>query len=120
MKQILILLSSLLLTAALYAEKITFQTGDAFGLSNTDYFYPKDITFAGSRLTVTSVKKIEDNLWCFTLTSSKSANTNAPVSFEFYVKKDDILTMHRLTNPLEEFKLKVISINWNEITLEFN
>lgn len=120
MKRILILLSFLLLTVALYAEKITFQTGDAFGTSNADYFYPKDITFTGSRLTVTSVKKIEDNLWCFTLTTSNSANTNAPVSFEFYLKENDVLTMRRLKNPLEEFKLKVISINWNEITFEFN
>lgn len=67
MKKITILLALLFVSVALYAEKITLQTGDFFGISNTDYFYPKDITFTGSRLTITSVKKEEDNLWCLKL-----------------------------------------------------
>lgn len=45
MKKITILLALLFVSVALYAEKITLQTGDFFGISNTDYFYPKDITF---------------------------------------------------------------------------
>ena len=42
MKKITILLALLFVSVALYAEKITLQTGDFFGISNTDYFYPKD------------------------------------------------------------------------------
>ena len=119
MKKLTVLLGLLLITVALYAEKITLKTGEAFGISNTDYFYPKDITFTASRLTVTSVKKEDDNLWCLKLAAPKSTNTNAPIVFEYYVKKGDILTMRRLTNPMEEITLKVISVNWNEITIEF-
>ena len=119
MKKITILLTLLFVTVALYAEKITFQTGDFFGISNTDFFYPKDITFTGSRLTVTSIKKEEDNLWCLKLTAPKSTNTSAPIIFEYYIKKGDTLTMRRLTNPMEEITLKVVSVNWNEITIEY-
>ena len=39
MKKITILLALLFVSVALYAEKITLQTGDFFGISNTDYFY---------------------------------------------------------------------------------
>ncbi|MCI5666858.1 MAG: hypothetical protein MR353_08865 [Spirochaetia bacterium] len=118
MKKIALIFVLFLLSFAAFAEKITFQTGDSFGVSNTDYFYPKDISFTGSKCTVSSIKKVEDNLWCLTLTAPKSANTQAPVIFEFYIKKGDVLKMRRLTNPMEECKLKVISVNWNEITFE--
>ena len=119
MKKITIFLALLFVSVALYAEKITLQTGDFFGISNTDYFYPKDIAFTGSRLTITSVKKEEDNLWCLKLAAPKSTNTNAPIIFEYYVKKGDILTMRRLANPMEEITIKVVSVNWNEITIEY-
>ena len=118
MKKIILVCLLFLSTIALYAEKINLHTGESFGVSNTDYFYPKDISFTGAKCTISAIKKVEDNLWCLTLTAPKSTNTNAPVIFEFYIKKGDILTMRRLTNPMEEFNLKVISVNWNEITLE--
>lgn len=119
MKKTLLICIIFTLSFSLFAEKLTFQTGDFFGISNTDYFYPKDITFTGSRLTITSVKKEEDNLWCLKLAAPKSTNTNAPIIFEYYVKKGDILTMRRLANPMEEITIKVVSVNWNEITIEY-
>ena len=118
MKKIILISALFLLSFAVFAEKITLQTGDSFGISNTDYFYPKDIAFTGAKCTVSSIRKVEDNLWCLSLTAPKSSNTNAPVVFEFYIKKGDVLTMRRLTNPMEECKLKIVSVNWNEITLE--
>ena len=118
MKKTIIICILFSLSITLFAEKITLQTGDSFGVSNTDYFYPKDISFTGAKCTVSSIKKIEDNLWCLTLTAPKSANTSAPVVFEFYIKKGDVLKMRRLITPMEECKLKIISVNWNEITIE--
>ena len=117
MKKTILICLLILLSAAVFAEKINLHTGEAFGISNTDYFYPKDISFTGAKCTISSIKKIEDNLWCLTITAPKSVNTNAPVVFEFYIKKGDVLTMRRLTNPMEECKLKVLSVNWNEIVL---
>ncbi|MDO5773987.1 MAG: hypothetical protein Q4P16_06735 [Spirochaetales bacterium] len=100
------------------AEKLTFHTGEAFGLSNTDYFFPTDITFTASKCTVTSIKKADADLWCFTIVASKSANTNAPVIFEFFIKKGDILKIRQLSNPMIVCNLKVTDVNWNEISFE--
>ena len=77
MKKITILLALLFLSVALYAEKITLQTGDFFGISNTDYFYPKDITFTGSRLTITSVKNVGNKT---TLCKIRSISSSEKIS----------------------------------------
>ena len=118
MKKIILIFVLFFISFFVFAEKITLQTGDSFGVSNSDFFYPKDISFTGAKCTVSSIKKVEDNLWCLTLTAPKSANTSAPVTFDFYIKKGDILKMRRLKNPMEECILKIVSVNWNEITIE--
>lgn len=121
MKKIIILvLLSVFVFASSFAESLTLHTGDAFGTSNTDYFFPMDISFTASKCTLTSVKKIDSDLWCFTIVAPKSVNANAPVSFEFFVKKGDVLTLRRLVNPMEKCSLRVITVNWNEISFEVN
>lgn len=117
-KIITLVLLFFVVIASSFAEKLTFHTGDAFGLSNADYFFPMDIAFTASKCTLTSVKKINSDLWCFTIVAPKSVNANAPVSFEFFVKKGDVLKMRRLTNPMGECNFRVLSINWNEISFE--
>ena len=112
MKKIILIFVLFFISFFVFAEKITLQTGDSFGVSNSDF------SFTGAKCTVSSIKKVEDNLWCLTLTAPKSANTSAPVIFDFYIKKGDILKMRRLKNPMEECILKIVSVNWNEITIE--
>jgi len=119
-KIITLVLLFFVVIASSFAEKLTFHTGDAFGLSNADYFFPVDIAFTASKCTVTSVKKADADLWCFTIIAPKSVNTNAPVSFEFFVKEGDVLTLRRLANPMEKCSLRVITVNWNEISFEVN
>ena len=42
----------------------------------------------------------------------------SPVIFEYFVRKNDVIKMRRLDNPMTEIQIRVISINWNEITIE--
>ena len=118
MKKLFAIIIIMGLTISLFAEKFSFQTGDSFSVSNTDYFFPMDITYTACKCTVTSIKKADDGLWCFTLTASKSVNTTAPTVFEFFLKKGDVIKMRRVDNPMSECKLKVTSVNWNEISFE--
>lgn len=118
MKKLFAIIIVLGLTISLFAEKLSFQTGDSFSVSNTDYFFPMDITYTACKCTVTSIKKADDGLWCFTLTASKSVNTTATTIFEFYLKKGDVIKMRRVDKPMSECKLKVSSVNWNEISFE--
>lgn len=78
MKKISILALVLFLSVSVFAQSVTFRTGDSFGLSNTDFFIPSDITFMASRCTVTAIRKIDNEYWCLRLTAPKSVNTNAP------------------------------------------
>ena len=118
MKKLFAIIFYMALTICLFAEKFSFQTGDSFAVSTNDYFFPMDLTYTACKCTVTSVKKAEDCLWCFTLTASKSMNAIAPTTFEFFLKKGDVIKMRRVDNPMSECKLKVVSVNWNEITFE--
>ena len=62
MKKLILVCLLFLSTIALFAEKINLHTGESFGVSNTDYFYPKDISFTGAKCTISAIKKVEDNL----------------------------------------------------------
>lgn len=118
MKKNILSLIFVFLLFNVFAEKVTFHTGEAFGISNADYFFPIDIIFTGCRCTVTSIMKIENDLWCFTLTIPNSNTTNAPVVFNYYIKKNDIVKMRRLNNPGKVVSLNVASVNWNEVTFD--
>ena len=117
MRKVFILLLGIFLFSPLFAEKIPLRTGDVLGLSLTDYFFPLDISVTGSKCSVTSIKNVEKDLWCISIAAWRSWNTSAPVIFEYYVKKGDIIKLRRLNNPLEECNLKVESVNWNEAVL---
>ena len=117
-KIIALILLFFVLIVSLCAEKFTFHTGEAFGFSNTDYFFPLDIAFTATKCTVTSVKKIDSDLWCLMIVAQKSVNTNAPVIFEFFIKKGDVLKMRQLSNPMIVCNLKVVNAGWNEISFE--
>ena len=117
MRKIVILILLLFLITPVFAEKIQLRTGDVLGLSLTDYFFPVDISVTGSKCSITSIKNVEKDLWCISIAAWRSGNTSAPVIFDYYVKKGDIIKLRRLNNPLEECNLKVESINWNEAVL---
>ena len=117
MKKILLTVVLFSLTLFVFAERVSLHTGDSFGLSNVDFFFPLDITFA-SKCTITSVKNVNNDIWCLTLSAPRSANTNAPTTFEFFIKKGETIKMRRMTNPIAECALKIVSVNWNEISFE--
>lgn len=102
----------------LYAEKYIFRTGDALSLSFSDYFYPIDVSVSGNRCSITSVKKIDKDLWCLSLTTLKNGQGMVPVVFDYYIKNGDELKMKRYPSINEVTVIKIINIDWNQIELE--
>ncbi len=118
MKKLLTFLFIGFISASLFAQKITIRTGDALAISLTDYFFPVDITVTGSKCSVTSIKNVDKDLWCISITAFKSGTTSIPLVYEYYVKKDDIINLRRITDPMKECSLRVDSITWNEVVLD--
>ena len=118
MKKSPFLILVFLLSLPLCAEKHTFRTGDAFALSLTDYFFPVDISMTGSRCSITSIKKVEKDLWCLSLAAFRTGQMTVPIVYEYYVKPGDILKLRRLESPMEECDVKIVSIGWNFVEIE--
>lgn len=118
MKKSIILGLLLLISTSLFAEKMTIRTGDSLALSLSDYFFPVDITTTGSKCSVTSIKKIDNDMWCLSIAAWKTGGTAMPVVFDYYVKKGDIIKLRRIADPMKECNIKIESINWNEAVLD--
>lgn len=118
MKKLMTFIFIALLSTSLFAEKITIKTGDALATSLTDFFFPVDITVTGSKCSVTSIKNIDKDLWCISITACKSGTTSISVVYEYYVKKGDTINLRRINDPMKECSLKVESITWNEAVLD--
>ena len=117
MKKILPLLLAFVFLFPLPAEKAKLHTGDAFAFSLTDFFFPPDISLIGSKCTITSVKKVDKNLWCLSLAAFRSSQGAVPVVYEYYVSAGDTVKMRRLSNPMEDCFIKIESVSWNEIVI---
>ena len=74
MKRTILFLAVLLTAATVFAERITFTTGDLAGTSITDRFMPVDFTMISAPYTVNAIRKAEDGLWCIKLTAAKVVN----------------------------------------------
>jgi hypothetical protein len=119
MKKTLLLIVLLFCTLSLSAKELKAKTGDVFGFSTTEYFYPLGISSRGSRCTVTGVCKAEDGLWCLRLAVwIKGSEQSYPVQFEYYVKPGDELSFFRFPDFSKEVKMKVKAVNWNEVVLD--
>lgn len=106
-----------LIPGLLFAEELKVKTGDVFGFSVTDYFFPSGISVRGSRGTVTSIQKVNEDLWNFRIAVCLNSPQNPyPVQFDYYVKTGYELSFYRMPNYKDEIKLKVKSVDWNEIT----
>ena len=110
----------LLCSVCAFAEKVTFRTGDAFARSLSDFYFPTDIAFTGSRCSVTSVKRVEKDLWCLSLAAFRSGQQSVPVVYEYYVRPGDSIRLRRLETPMEVCTVKVVSVGWNEIVMEMD
>ena len=117
MKKLAFTLLALVFLFPLCAEKATLHTGDAFGFSVADYFFPSDITLTGSKCSITAVKKVEKDVWCLSLAAFRSSQMVIPVVYEYYVRAGDTLKMRRLSNPMEECEVKIESVSWNEVVI---
>lgn len=117
MKKILIAVFFLFISISLYAEKAKLKTGDAFAFSLTDYFFPTDISFTGAKCTITAIKKADKDLWCLSLAAFRSGQMSVPVVYEYYVKAGDTIKMRRLSQPMDECRIKIESIGWNEVVI---
>ena len=117
-KWLLVFIACFVCTFSVFAEKITLRTGEALALSMTDFFYPVDASVTGSKCSVASIKNIEKDLWCISIAAWRIGNASAPIVFEYYVKKGDIIKLKRISDPLKECNLKVESIKWNEAVLD--
>ena len=104
--------------ASLFAEKLTLKTGDVFGFSQTDYFYPLDKVFMTSHSSVASVSKAENIVWCIKISVCKNFDAGAPSVFEYYVREGDVIKVKRFLRNEQIFNLKVLSLNWNEVTFD--
>ena len=111
MKKLAFALLAFIFIFPLCAEKATLNTGDAFGFSLADYFFPPDITFTGSKCAITAIKKVEKDLWCLSLAAFRSSQMAVPVVYEYYVRAGDTLKMRRLSNPMEECEVKIESVS---------
>ena len=118
MKKLLTFIFDALVSASVFAEKITIRTGDALALSLADFFFPVDITVTGSKCSVTSIKNVDDDLWCISIVALKSGTASIPVVYEYYVKKGDAINLRRINDPMKECSLKVEAITWNEAVLD--
>ncbi len=118
MKKNLTFIFIALFSTFLFAEKITIRTGEALATSLTDYFFPVDISLTGSKCSVTSIKNVDDDLWCITIVALKSGTTAIPVEYSYYVKKGDTINLRRINDPMKECGLKVESIDWNEAVVD--
>ena len=117
MKKLLIILILISGMCALFAEEVKVKTGDIFGTSVYDYFTPVARGIRGGATCVSSIKKIEKDLWCITLVV-ESRSGQLPKYFEYYVKTGDVITVCRFPNIETEVQLKVKSVGWNEAVLE--
>lgn len=104
--------------ASLFAERLSLKTGDIFGFSQTDDFLPLDRSFMMTSSTVSSIGKVENGIWCLKVTVKKSLDAGTPVIFEYYVREGDVIQVKRFLHNEEIYKLKVLSVNWNEITFD--
>src|SRR5574344_1859067 len=114
MKKKLILFLLCLASSFLFAEKITFRTGDALAFSLSDFFFPVDISVTGSLCSVTGIRNVENEIWCISISACKSGTMSVPITYNYYVKIGDVIELRRISNPLSECSLKVTSIKWNE------
>ena len=104
--------------ASLFAERLSLKTGDIFGFSQTDDFLPLDRSFMMTSSTVSSIGKVENGIWCLKVTVKKSLDAGVPVIFEYFVREGDVIQVKRFLHNEEIYKLKVLSVNWNEITFD--
>lgn len=118
--KIIILTILLMITgiASLFAERLSLKTGDIFGFSQTDDFLPLDRSFMMTSSTVSSIGKVENGIWCLKVTVKKSLDAGVPVIFEYFVREGDVIQVKRFLHNEEIYKLKVLSVNWNEITFD--
>lgn len=118
MKKLLVSVLLCLISISVFAEKITLRAGDTLAISLTDYFFPVDITVTGSKCSVTSIKNVDDDLWCISIVACKNGATSIPIPYEYYVEIGDIINLRRVNEPMKECNLKVESITWNEAVLD--
>ena len=117
MKKLIFLFVLLMTTAVMFAEEVKVKTGDVFGISFLDYFTPIEKSVSGCKTCVSSIKKVEKDLWCITIIAESKSN-QFPKTFEYYVKPNDIITVYRFPDIQNEVKLKIKSITWNEAVME--
>lgn len=103
---------------SLFAETLSLKTGDIFGFSQTDDFLPLDRSYMMTSSTVSSIGKVENGIWCLKVTVKKSLDAGVPVIFEYFVREGDVIQVKRFLHNEEIYKLKVLSVNWNEITFD--
>lgn len=117
MKKFIISIFLILTFSFVFCEEFTVKTGDVFGLSMFDYFTPVESSVSGCRTCVSSIKKVEKDLWCITLISDSKSN-QFPKYFEYYVKPGDIISVIRFPDIKTKVQLQVKSVEWNTAVLE--
>lgn len=118
MKKIFYFLLLLSISSFIFAERVTFKTGETLSISVVDYFFPMDMNVLGCRCTVSSIHKVDNDLWCFSVLALKNGQNIVPIRYDYYVRKSSILRFNRLNSSMNECSLKVVSLDWNVITLE--
>lgn len=117
MKKALLCIFVIFTVSLCFAQTVTFKTGDFFALSVADYFSPMDINVTGCKCSITGIKNTEKDIWCINITVYRSASS-VPIVYNYYVKQGDIIKMRRINSPIGECSLKVVSVKWNEVTLD--
>lgn len=115
MKKIFLILTVMFLCGLAFSEKISLTTGKLLATSLSDYFFPVDTSVSGRQCSVTSIKKVDNDMWCISITTERNS---IPITYDYYVKVGDKINLRRIDNPMKELTLNVLSVNWNEAVLE--
>ena len=117
MKRLIFMIILLVGSYMFFAEEIKVKTGDVFGASMLDYFTPLEKSVSGGKTSVSSIKNVENDLWCITIIA-ESKSSQFPKTFEYYVKPGDSISVFRFPDIQKEVQLKFKSITWNEAVVE--
>ena len=117
MRRLIFMIILLVGSYMFFAEEIKVKTGDVFGASMLDYFTPLEKSVSGGKTSVSSIKNVENDLWCITIIA-ESKSSQFPKTFEYYVKPGDSISVFRLPDIQKEVQLKFKSITWNEAVVE--
>ena len=55
----------------------------------------------GSKCSITSIKKVEKDMWCISVSALRQGSVTVPITFDYYVKEGDTIKFQRIINQIK-------------------